>query len=84
MAAAEAEEAYPGAGGIPVASPAVAIVTADVAGVAGVAMVAAAVGAAFGGGALIVAPAPGAVVPPPSDFVLYPNESLGRAIGSRR
>ena len=66
MAAAEADEAYPGAGGIPVASAAVAVVTADVAGVAGVAIVAAAVGAAFGGGALIVAPAPGAVVPPPA------------------
>ena len=66
IAAPVAEDAYPGAGGIPAPSAAVAVVTAEVAGVAGAAIVAGAAGAAFGGGAPIVAPAPGGAVVPPT------------------
>ena len=54
---AAAEDAYPGAGGIPAPS---------AAGVAGVAGAAGAAGAAFGGGgALILVPTPGAAGVPP-------------------
>ena len=64
IAAGAADAAYPGI--TVVSAAAVAVVTAEVTGVAGVPMAAVAVGAAFGGGALIMPPVPVCpTVPPP-------------------